>query len=72
MWKTRRAPVPRAAGDKRGPGSRAADDGWTCGITNDWQDANAYPVYDEEEEHNRLRREVFARVCRDIGRASSR
>ena len=44
------------------------DGGWTFAITNDWQDADAYRVYDEDEEHNRLRREVFARVCQDIAR----
>jgi len=44
------------------------DGGWTFAITNDWQDADAYRVYDQDEEHNRLRREIFARVCQDIAR----
>lgn len=42
--------------------------GWDFAITNDWQDAEAYRVYDQDEEHNRLRREIFAVICRDIAR----
>jgi hypothetical protein len=42
--------------------------GWSFAITSDWQDAGAYRVYDEDEEHNRLRREIFAKVCQDIAR----
>jgi len=44
------------------------DGGWSFAITNDWQDADAYRVYDADEEHNRLRREIFAKVCQDIAR----
>ena len=44
------------------------DGGWSFAITNDWQDADAYRVYDEDEEHNRLRREIFAPICQDIAR----
>ena len=44
------------------------DGGWSFAITNDWQDADAYRVYDADEEHNRLRREIFAKVCQDIVR----
>ena len=44
------------------------DGGWDFAITNDWQDAAAYRVYDQDEEHNRLRREIFAVICRDIAR----
>ena len=44
------------------------DGGWSFAITNDWQDADSYRVYDADEEHNRLRREVFAKVCQDIAR----
>jgi hypothetical protein len=44
------------------------DGGWTFAITNDWQDADAYRVYDADQEHNRLRREIFAKVCQDIAR----
>ncbi|HXW43994.1 MAG TPA: hypothetical protein VEL03_04355 [Streptosporangiaceae bacterium] len=42
--------------------------GWSFAITNDWQDADAYRVYDADEEHNRLRREIFAKICEDIAR----
>ena len=44
------------------------DGGWSFAITNDWQDADAYRVYDAEEEHNRLRREIFAVICEEIAR----
>jgi hypothetical protein len=44
------------------------DGSWSFAITNDWQDADAYRVYDADAEHNRLRREVFAQVCQDIAR----
>jgi len=37
----------------------------------DWQDADAYRVYDAEE-HNRLRREIFAVICEDIARVQFR
>ena len=45
------------------------DGGWSFAITNDWQDAASYRVYDADEEHNRLRREIFAKICEDIARA---
>jgi hypothetical protein len=44
------------------------DGGWSFAITNDWQDAGAYRVYDADDEHNRLRREIFAKICQDIAR----
>jgi hypothetical protein len=44
------------------------DGGWSFAITNDWQDADAYRVYDQDPEHNRLRREIFAPICQDIAR----
>jgi len=44
------------------------DSEWDFAITNDWQDADAYRIYDQDEEHNRLRREVFAQICQDIAR----
>ncbi len=44
------------------------DGGWSFAITNDWQDADAYRVYDTDEEHNRLRREIFAVICQNIAR----
>ena len=42
--------------------------GWSFAITNDWRDADSYRVYDADEEHNRLRREIFAKICEDIAR----
>jgi hypothetical protein len=42
--------------------------GWSFAITNDWADVDSYRVYDLDEEHNRLRREVFGQVCQDIAR----
>jgi hypothetical protein len=42
--------------------------GWSFAITNDWQDADAYRAYDADDEHNRLRREIFATICQDIAR----
>jgi hypothetical protein len=44
------------------------DGGWSFAITNDWEDADAYRAYDADEEHNRLRREIFAKICQDIAR----
>jgi len=44
------------------------DGGWSFAIVNDWQDADAYRVYDADPEHNRLRREIFAQICQDIAR----
>ncbi|HEY1571931.1 MAG TPA: Dabb family protein [Pseudonocardiaceae bacterium] len=43
--------------------------GWSFAITNDWTDVDSYRVYDTDDEHNRLRREVFAVICEDIARA---
>jgi Stress responsive A/B Barrel Domain len=42
--------------------------GWDFAITNDWQDVDAYRVYDTDAEHNRIRREIFAVICQDIAR----
>ena len=51
------------------PGSwLLAPGSWLLAITNDWQDADAYRVYDAEAEHNRLRREIFAVICEEIAR----
>lgn len=44
------------------------DGGWGFAITNDWENAEAYRAYDADEEHNRLRREIFAKICGDIAR----
>ena len=42
--------------------------GWSFAITSDWADAAAYRVYDLDDEHNRLRRELFAPICEQIAR----
>jgi hypothetical protein len=61
----------------RCPGQLAMDVGtdlqlregnWSFAITNDWQDAEAYRGYDADEEHNRIRREYFAKVSEEIAR----
>jgi hypothetical protein len=44
------------------------DGGWSFAVTNDWQDEAAYRAYDADEEHNRLRREIFATICEEIAR----
>ena len=44
------------------------DGGWSFAIVNDWQDADAYRVYDADEEHNRIRREIIVPICQDIAR----
>jgi hypothetical protein len=49
------------------PGMLAMTTG-SFAITNDWQDVESYRVYDADEEHNRLRREIFAKICQDIAR----
>jgi hypothetical protein len=50
------------------PGLLAMNVGCDLGLRDDWQDADAYRVYDAEEEHNRLRREIFAVICEEIAR----
>jgi len=42
--------------------------GWNFAITNDWEDAEAYRGYDADEEHNRLRRKIFAEIYEEIAR----
>jgi hypothetical protein len=44
------------------------DGGWSFAVTNDWQDEDAYRAYDADEEHNRLRREIFATICEETAR----
>ena len=43
------------------------DGGWSA-ITNDWVDEDAYRGYDLDEEHNRIRRELFAPIAEQIVR----
>jgi hypothetical protein len=44
------------------------DGGWDFAITNDWEDAESYRAYDADEEHNRIRREIFAVISAEIAR----
>lgn len=41
---------------------------WDFTITADFADATAYQTYDEDEEHNRLRREVFGPLSAEVAR----
>jgi len=51
------------------PGMIAMNVGADLGLRDgDWEDAGAYRGYDADEEHNRLRREIFAKICEDIAR----
>ena len=44
------------------------DGNWDYAITADFVDAEAYRRYDEDEEHNRLRRECFGPASAEIVR----
>ncbi len=50
----------------RDAGLRAGN--WDYAITADFTDAAAYRRYDEDEEHNRLRREYFGPLSAEIVR----
>ena len=41
---------------------------WDFAITSDFVDEDAYRRYDLEEEHNRVRRELFDPICAEIAR----
>ena len=41
---------------------------WDYTITADFADVAAYRAYDEDEEHNRLRREIFGPLSAEIAR----
>jgi hypothetical protein len=41
---------------------------WGFAITADFADEDAYRRYDLEEEHNRVRRELFGPICEEIVR----
>lgn len=47
---------------------RLRDQPWDFAITNDWVDEASYRTYDVDEEHNRIRRELFAPLCEQIVR----
>ncbi len=42
--------------------------GWDMAIACDVTDAAAYRAYDEDTEHERIRREMFGPVCSEIAR----
>lgn len=42
--------------------------GWSFAVTNDWTDVDSYRVYDADEEHNRIRRELFTPICGQLAR----
>jgi len=41
---------------------------WSFSITADFTDEDAYRSYDLEDEHNRVRRELFGPICEEIVR----
>ena len=43
-------------------------DNWDYVITSDFEDEDAYRRYDQDESHNRLRREVFGPLSAQIAR----
>jgi hypothetical protein len=45
---------------------------WSFSITADFADEGSYRRYDEEAEHNRVRRELFAPICEEIVRVQFR
>lgn len=44
------------------------DESWDFAITCDFIDEDAYRSYDQDVEHNRIRREMFAPLCSEIAR----
>jgi hypothetical protein len=61
--------VPGCLDMRTGTDLRLRDGGWDYAITNDWADEASYRAYDADEEHNRLRREIFGVISREIARA---
>jgi hypothetical protein len=53
---------------RTGTDLRLREGGWDYAITNDWADEASYRAYDADEEHNRLRREIFGVISREIAR----
>lgn len=47
---------------------RLRQESWDFAITSDFVDEAAYRAYDEDAEHNRIRREMFAPLCAQIVR----
>jgi len=47
---------------------RLRDGAWDFAITSDFVDEASYRAYDVDEEHNRIRSEMFGPLCSDIAR----
>ncbi len=59
----------RRSAELRGRRGRwVAGERWRLAITSDWAEVESYRAYDEEPEHNRLRRVGFGPLCPDIAR----
>jgi hypothetical protein len=53
---------------KAGVDAGLRDGNWDFAITSDFADVESYRQYDLEDEHNRIRREVFAPICEQLVR----
>lgn len=47
---------------------RLREESWDFAITSDFEDEASYRAYDSDEEHNRVRQELFSPVCAQIVR----
>ena len=47
---------------------RLREESWDFAVTCDFVDEDAYRSYDQDVEHNRIRREMFAPFCSEIAR----
>jgi hypothetical protein len=61
-------PVEGLTGVRVGRDAGLRPGNWDYTITADFADAGAYKAYDEDEEHNRLRREIFGPLSVEIAR----
>lgn len=61
-------PVPGLLDVRVGLDAGLRDGTWGFAITSDFVDADAYRAYDADDEHNRVRRELFDPVCEEIAR----
>ena len=41
---------------------------WDIAIVADFEDEASYRAYDQDEEHNRIRRDMFAPICSELVR----
>ena len=55
-----------------GPDLRLREESWDFAITSDFVDEASYRAYDVEDEHNRIRRELFGPICEQIVRVQVR